>query len=123
LVRRLGTKDPQAARAKAPGVIAEFEAVLAAAHRAGVETPPPPSHREIAALAGEWYRQRVGAYGDQTIQDLHWEIAIAPFGGPSAVTDPRVSVETEGASDEVNQQRAEGLSRLHSFSADPERMN
>jgi hypothetical protein len=44
LVQSLGTKDPKEARAKAPAVIAAFEAVLEAA-RAGGDRRPYQKHR------------------------------------------------------------------------------
>ena len=64
LVRSLGTKDPKEARANAPAVIAEFDAVLAAA-RAGDGRL---TLKEIAALCGEWYRAECELWGDDPDQ-------------------------------------------------------
>lgn len=63
LVRTLGTKDPKEARQRAPGVIAEFDAILAEA-RSGASMGGRLTFREITALAAEWYRGEAKAWED-----------------------------------------------------------
>jgi integrase len=64
LVQSLGTKDPKEARAKAPAVIAAFEAVLEAARAGGDRL----TLKEITALCGEWYRAECELWGDDPDQ-------------------------------------------------------
>ena len=88
-----------------------------------MEAPSAPSHRQVAALAGEWYRQRVGAYGDQDIQDLHWEIAIELFGDDPAIVAGSDPEQTAPVPEALNSQRAVGFLKRHGFSTDPDSVN
>jgi integrase len=53
--RSLGTRDPREARVRHARIAAEVEARIAAASR----PPHGLSHRELVALAGEWYRRKL----------------------------------------------------------------
>jgi hypothetical protein len=71
-VQSLHTKDPKLAKERAAPVVDGFMARLQAAEAVAADALREPGPREIAALAGEWYRRRVGARPGQ--EDLHWDI-------------------------------------------------
>lgn len=60
LTRSLGTHDPKEARRLAPAVLAGFEAQLEDARKGSRRL----SDREIAALAGAWYRAEAAKYAE-----------------------------------------------------------
>ena len=64
LVQSLGTKNPKEARAKAPVVIAEFEAILEAALAGDGRL----TLKDIAALCADWYRAECATWGDDPDQ-------------------------------------------------------
>src|SRR4051812_20922756 len=72
----LRTKDPSEAKRRAPDAIARLHAKLEQARAIGDKSPARPSARDIAALAGDWYRRRVGANGRRDEQDLHWDVLM-----------------------------------------------
>jgi integrase len=72
-VASLSTKDPRLAKERAAAVIDGFMARLKAAEAVAADALREPGPREIAALAGQWYRSRVGAHASQE-DDLHWDI-------------------------------------------------
>ncbi|WP_431285901.1 DUF6538 domain-containing protein [Humitalea sp. 24SJ18S-53] len=59
LLKTLGTKDPAEAKRRFPEVIAEFDEILAGARAQLAGTARRPSPRQIAELAGEYYRSMV----------------------------------------------------------------
>ena len=113
LVQTLGTKDPGEARARAPAVIAEFQAIMDRARRKLEGGPDQPSARQIAALAGEWYRQRTAAARDEAGQDLTLEVERELFKDAAADVDAIFPPE-------LNEQIATGLLKRHGFSTDPD---
>ncbi len=75
LRENLGTKDAEAARQRAPEALARLREKLNRAERAASEKPVQPSLRDVAALAGTWYRQRTGAeHTDTELADAQFEI-------------------------------------------------
>lgn len=56
LIATLGTKDPKEARSRAPAVLKDMEARLAAARMAASGPACRLSHRDVMAFCGEWYR-------------------------------------------------------------------
>ena len=72
----LKTKDPTEAKRRAPEAVARLRSKLEQARNQAANLPQPPLPREIAALAGEWYRRRVGANGRNEEQELHWDILM-----------------------------------------------
>lgn len=69
LKETLGTKDPAEARRKALPVLERFEAIIASA-RSG---HAPVSDRDIHALCGQWYRDRMAQVGDNPGRTDDWE--------------------------------------------------
>jgi integrase len=108
----LRTKDPMEAKRRAPDALARLRSRLEQARNVTVELPSPPGPREIAALAGEWYRRRVGADGKN--EELHWDILME-----LASDDPG-----QASWDEVmaahSEAWAKGLLNEHGFVTDPE---
>jgi hypothetical protein len=88
LQENLKTKDPTEAKLRAPEAIARLRSKLERARAAAAEAPERPTRREIAALAGEWYRRRVGAHGDDAEQELRLEIAIDLAKDDPSMFDP-----------------------------------
>ena len=112
LTASLGTKDVREAKAKAGPVIARFEATIEAARAAASGQCPHPSSREIAALAGEWYRRRIGANcNDQELEDLHIDVAIELRGLDQVARRPE---------DMVSYGLAQSLLQAHGFATDQE---
>ena len=70
----LRTKDPSEAKRRAPDAIARLHAKLQQARAIADRSPVRPTARDIAALAGEWYRRRVGA-GGRGEEDVLMELA------------------------------------------------
>ena len=66
----LGTKDLREAKRRYPGTAAEVEAILAQA-RGG---PVTLTHRQIIALAGRWYTQKLDEYDANPGDPLGWEV-------------------------------------------------
>ena len=78
LRENLGTKDAEAARQRAPEALARLREKLNRAERVVSAEPVQPSLRDIAALAGTWYRQRTGAAHTNTeLADAQFEINAA----------------------------------------------
>lgn len=76
LRENLRTKDAREARRLAPDALARLRAKVEQARRVAAEEPQEPTGREIAALAGLWYRQCVGAdITDPETQGIRFEIA------------------------------------------------
>jgi integrase len=111
----LGTKDPAEAKRLAPAAVDKLHAMLDRARCTVMDAPEYPSSRQIAALAGEDYRRRVGASRDQEEQDLRWDIAFGlaePEGdGTDASAQP---------GDSMVEARAEALLREYGFATDTE---
>ncbi len=84
----LKTKDPTEAKHRAPEALARLRSKLDRARAIVAEAPAAPTRKEIAALAGEWYRRRVGANGSHAEQDLHWEIALELADDDPRAIDP-----------------------------------
>jgi hypothetical protein len=118
LRENLGTKDPSEARRLAPAAVARLRAKLDQARRTMVEAPAPPTAREVAALAGEFYKRRVGAGGNEAEQDGHWEVAPELFGDDPAVTGPDDPDLPD--LEAISRQRAVGLPELNGFATDPD---
>lgn len=72
LIQSLGTKDAREARAKAPAVLARFDAILAAARNGGSSL----SQRAVMALCGEWYRAECARLGDNPGSEAEWEATL-----------------------------------------------
>lgn len=70
LKRSLGTKDAKVARNLAPAVLAEFNAILAAASDPVGQAA---SLRQIDAAIGDWYREQSARYADDPGDAEHWD--------------------------------------------------
>ncbi len=82
LRENLRTKDATEARQRAPEALARLRAVLDRVGRVHSAEPPEPQAKDIAALAGVWYRRKVGAnHMDESQRDFHLEIALELFDG------------------------------------------
>ena len=77
--RSLGTRDPRQARVRYAEIAHEVEARIAAASA----PPRAASHEQLCALAGEWYRRKLAAWGPEPgaprewaalAQDLHEDV-------------------------------------------------
>ena len=77
--RSLGTRDPRQARLRYAEIAHEVEARIAAASA----PPRAASHEQLCALAGEWYRRKLAAWGPEPgaprewaalAQDLHEDV-------------------------------------------------
>src|SRR3954449_8208206 len=77
--RSLGTRDPRQARVRYAEIAREVEARIAAASA----PPAPATHEQLCALAGEWYRRKLAAWGPEPgaprewgalAQDLHEDV-------------------------------------------------
>lgn len=111
LRENLRTKDAREARRLGPDALARLRAKIEQARRIAVEEPQEPIAREIAALAGLWYRQRVGAdVADPETEGIRFEIA-AELG-----TDRWPDEEIAAYAPQV----AEVLLRQHGYAATPE---
>jgi hypothetical protein len=109
----LRTKDATIARQRAPEAVARLRGKIERAARVASEVLPEPTTREIAALAGAWYRRRVGAdYESQELREVHVDIAmtlaeeVEPDAMTTALADPEAT--------------AEGLLRDHDYAITPE---
>jgi hypothetical protein len=80
LKETLQTKDPRQARAKAPTVLARFDAIIAVARKRIIATAEnggsQASEREIAALCGEWYREECELWGDNPGDPDTWDVYL-----------------------------------------------
>ena len=108
----LRTKDAAQAKRLAPDAIARLADKIARTRSAVAGELPTPSSREIAALAGEWYRRKVGAQhaGDPDLQDLHMDIA-----GPLLVAEGPPTADQLGAT-----AWSADLLEKNGFATDPE---
>ena len=59
--RSLGTRDPRQARVRYAEIAHEVEARIAAASA----PPRAATHEQLCALAGEWYRRKLAAWGPE----------------------------------------------------------
>ena len=84
LKESLRTKDPREAKAKAPAVLARFDALLAAARAGGNNL----SQRDIEALCGEWYRAECAEYGDDPGSPEGWDESLSLLGDRLEDVDP-----------------------------------
>jgi integrase len=114
-VESLGTKDAKEAKELAGPVIARFTAWLKAAENALSATLPEPSAREIAALAGAWYRRRVGASGSEEDENLHWDIWLSIF-----ESDPWSEASADEDIAAYSKIRAEALLQEYGYAATPD---
>jgi hypothetical protein len=113
LRENLKTKDAAIARQRAPDALARLRAMLAQATRVASEAPSEPTAREVAALAGDWYRRRVGAdHPDPDLQDFHLEIALELARDRPDWPDDEIAAYAPHA--------AEHLLRKYGFAATPE---
>ena len=69
LRENLHTKDATIARQRAPEAVARLRGNIERAARVASAALPEPTLREIAALVGEWYRQKIG-----------WRMSAKPTG-------------------------------------------
>ena len=120
LRENLKTKDSAEARRRAPAAVARLRAKLDRARATASEAPSSPTSREVAALAGQFYRRRVGAGGDAAAQDLHWEVALELFSRDPLVAGPDDPDQMEFVPNSINEGRAERLLEEHGFSTDPD---
>jgi hypothetical protein len=122
LIRSLGTKDPKEARARAPAVIAELEAVLEAARAGGDRL----TLKEITALCGEWYRAECELWGDNPDQvgdlDIYEDLLIDQI---ERSEDEDRDPTREAVVKLTAQDRAEAaaLLKTHRYPADPAAAN
>jgi integrase len=112
-IQSLRTKDPKLAKERAASVVETFMARLRAAEAVASEASREPGPREIAALAGEWYRGRVGAHGDKATEDLHWDIWLELFQDGAGVADTEAIAATFPA-------RAAAMLQAHGYAATPD---
>jgi hypothetical protein len=72
----LDTRDPAEAKRRAPAALATVQGKLQAVRRAMVAPPAPPrvlTERDVQALAGTFYRQRIADDGDDPGGVENWE--------------------------------------------------
>jgi hypothetical protein len=70
----LGTSDPQLAKIRCQEENAKLERVWHERAHGPVETVL--SHRQIVALAGEFYREMIAAHGDEPVSAEKWQDVI-----------------------------------------------
>ena len=75
LRENLGTKDAKQAKASAPAAMDRLRAKLAAARLDLAGGPSVATDRDIAALAGDFYRDQLATYGDNPGPWEGWDIA------------------------------------------------
>ncbi len=80
LVESLGTKDAREAVRSAPAALVRLQDKLAAIRAAAEGRAPVPTDRDIAGLAGEAYRWRVRAQGDNAGDALNWHHHLDDIG-------------------------------------------
>jgi hypothetical protein len=113
LRENLKTKDAATARQRAPDGLAKLRAKLEEAARVANKGPAEPTTREIAALAGNWYRQRTGAdYSDPELRDLHLDVALELARHHPEWSDEEIAAYAP--------QAAERLLQQNGFAATPE---
>ncbi len=121
LIRSLGTKVPVEARAKAPAVIAEFDAILAGARTGDGRL----TLKEITALSAEWYRAECELWGDDPDQlgdlDIYEDLLHDQIERSEDEDDPM----WEAVVKLTPQDRAEAaaLLKAHRYPADPATVN
>jgi integrase len=111
----LRTKDPAEAKRRAPEALERLRSKLEQARNLAANLPQRPLPREIAALAGEWYRRRVGANGRTEEQDLHWDILMELASGDPELWSSDAVMDTAHA-----EALAKRLLDEHGFAIDPE---
>lgn len=93
LKETLGTKDPAEAKRKAPAVVERFEAMIASARSGNAAV----SDRDIQAICGQWYRDRVASEGDNPGLAVNWEMEQAEIESLLDLGDPQWSDASLGA--------------------------
>ena len=118
LRENLKTKDPAEAKRLAPAAVGRLQAMLERTREVVAAAPEQPLAREIAALAGEFYRRQVGASGTADEQAIHWEITLLLLRDDPTFTAPHEGEAVDPASAELDRQRAVGLLERHGFATD-----